>query len=107
MLTNKQLQKNIRTILEDINDSSSNNKGDINSLSDNCSYRLNVLLEQHLKTTYDFSYIRAGSLLGMKEVYIKQGNEIENIDISFINSLNDVEAFNNYIITYDKRGDDE
>ena len=43
----------------------------------------------------------------MKEVYIKQGNEIENIDISFINSLNDVEAFNNYIITYDKRGDDE
>ena len=104
---NKQLQKNIRTILEDINDSSSNNKGDINSLSDNCSYRLNVLLEQHLKTTYDFSYIRAGSLLGMKEVYIKQGNEIENIDISFISSLNDVEAFNNYIITYDKRGDDE
>ncbi len=43
----------------------------------------------------------------MKEVYIKQGNEIENIDINFVNSLNDVDVFSNYTITYDKRGDDE
>lgn len=104
---NKELQKNIRTILEDMNDSSSNNKDDISSLSNYCTYRLKLLLEQHTKTTYDFSYIKAGSLLGMKEVYIKQGNEIENIDINFVESLNDVEVFNNYTITYDKRGDNE
>lgn len=104
---NKELQKNIRTILEDMNDSSSNNKDDISSLSNYCIYRLKLLLEQHTKTTYDFSYIKAGSLLGMKEVYIKQGNEIENIDINFVESLNDVEVFNNYTITYDKRGDNE
>ena len=104
---NKELQKNIRTILEDMNDSSSNNKDDISSLSNYCTYRLKLLLEQHAKTTYDFSYIKAGSLLGMKEVYIKQGNEIENIDINFVESLNDVEVFNNYTITYDKRGDNE
>ena len=97
---NKELQKNIRTILEDMNDSSSNNKDDISSLSNYCTYRLKLLLEQHTKTTYDF-------LLGMKEVYIKQGNEIENIDINFVESLNDVEVFNNYTITYDKRGDNE
>lgn len=104
---NKELQKNIRTILEDMNDSSSNNKDDISSLSNYCTYRLKLLLEQHTKTTYDFSYIKAGSLLGIKEVYIKQGNEIENIDINFVESLNDVEVFNNYTITYDKRGDNE
>lgn len=104
---NKELQKNIRTILEDMNDSSSNNKDDISSLSNYCTYRLKLLLEQHTKTTYDFSYIKAGSLLGMKEVYIKQENEIENIDINFVESLNDVEVFNNYTITYDKRGDNE
>ncbi len=104
---NKELQKNIHTILEDMNDSSSNNKDDISSLSNYCTYRLKLLLEQHTKTTYDFSYIKAGSLLGMKEVYIKQGNEIENIDINFVESLNDVEVFNNYTITYDKRGDNE
>lgn len=104
---NKELQKNIRTILEDMNDSSSNNKDDISSLSNYCTYRLKLLLEQHTKTTYDFSYIKAGSLLGMKEVYIKQGNEIENIDINFVESLNDVKVFNNYTITYDKRGDNE
>ena len=104
---NKELQKNIRTILEDMNDSSSNNKDDISSLSNYCTYRLKLLLEQHTKTTYDFSYIKAGSLLGMKEVYIKQGNKIENIDINFVESLNDVEVFNNYTITYDKRGDNE
>lgn len=104
---NKELQKNIRTILEDMNDSSSNNKDDISSLSNYCTYRLKLLLEQHTKTTYDFSYIKAGSLLGMKEVYIKQGNEIENIDINFVESLNDVEVFNNYTITYDKRGDNK
>lgn len=104
---NEELQKNIRTILEDMNDSSSNNKDDISSLSNYCTYRLKLLLEQHTKTTYDFSYIKAGSLLGMKEVYIKQGNEIENIDINFVESLNDVEVFNNYTITYDKRGDNE
>lgn len=104
---NKELQKNIRTILEDMNDSSSNNKDDISSLSNYCTYRLKLLLEQHTKTTYDFSYIKAGSLLGMKEVYIKQGNEIENIDINFVESLNDVEVFNNYTITYNKRGDNE
>lgn len=104
---NKELQKNIRTILEDMNDSSSNNKDDISSLSNYYTYHLKLLLEQHTKTTYDFSYIKAGSLLGMKEVYIKQGNEIENIDINFVESLNDVEVFNNYTITYDKRGDNE
>lgn len=104
---NKELQKNIRTILEDMNDSSSNNKDDISSLSNYCTYRLKLLLEQHTKTTYDFSYIKAGSLLGIKEVYIKQGNEIENIDINFVESLNDVKVFNNYTITYDKRGDNE
>ena len=104
---NKEIQKNIRAILEDTIDSASNNKVDISSLSEYCSYRLNLLLEQHAKTTYDFSYIKAGSLLGMKEVYIKQGNEIENIDINFVNSLNDVDVFSNYTITYDKRGDDE
>ena len=68
---NKELQKNIRTILEDMNDSSSNNKDDISSLSNYCTYRLKLLLEQHTKTTYDFSYIKAGSLLGMKEVKLK------------------------------------
>lgn len=104
---NKELQKNIRAILEDINESSSNNKYDIDSLSNCCSYRLNTLLEQYSNTTYDYSYIKAGSLLGMKEVYIKQGDSIEDIDIDFVNTLDDVKAFNNYTITYDKRGDNE
>ena len=104
---NKELQKNIRDILEDTNNSNSNNKDDINNLSNCCLYRLRLLLEQYEKTIYDFSYIKTGSLLGMKEVYIKQGDEIENIDIDFIENLNDVEVFNNYTITYDKRGDDK
>lgn len=55
---NKELQKNIRTILEDMNDSSSNNKDDISSLSNYCTYRLKLLLEQHTKTTYDFLILK-------------------------------------------------
>lgn len=104
---NKEIQKNIHTILEDTIDYASNNKVDISSLSEYCSYSLISLLEQHAKTTYDFSFIKAGSLLGMKEVYVKQGNEVEDIDINFVNNLNDVDVFSNYTITYDKRGDDE
>ena len=100
----EELNLNINTLYEDIANSLSNNK--IEDITSRYFEDIQNLSESYLNRAYLYSYINTGSLLGVKEIYIKPIEEEEFIALNPNSiTINDIASndLNECIITFCKK----